>query len=292
MENGAFSGPAGGIFKSTDGGNNWRPLTLGLPAVTQANLTVSTSNPKVVYAMAASAPAAGANPAPAAGGRGGRGGGGGTVGLYKSVDGGENWVLAAKGRTPDPRPLARIGGGDLPTIAVDPKNDNVVYSCSTVLWRTEDGGVTWSAVRGAPGGDDYQKTWINPNDPYILIVVSDQGGVISANRGESWSNWYTQPTAAMYHVSTDNAFPYRVCGGQQDSGSACVASRSMDGEITFHDWHPANSQEYGIAAPDPRDADMVYGSQRNGGSLYNRKTGQTPPVGPSAQQRQDSGFGL
>ena len=98
-------------------------------------------------------------------------------------------------------------------------------AASTVFWRTEDGGLTWSAVRGAPGGDDYQKAWVNPNNPDILLVVTDQGGVVSANRGASWSNWYTQPTAAMYHVTTDNAFPYRVCGGQQDSGSACVDSR-------------------------------------------------------------------
>jgi len=155
-----------------------------------------------------------------------------------------------------------------------------VYSSSTVLWRTEDGGITWSAVRGAPGGDDYQKTWINPLNPNIIVQVSDQGGVVSANRGVSWSNWYTQPTAAMYHVSTDNTFVYRVCGGQQDSGSACVKSRSDDGEITFHDWHPVNIQEYGVAAPDPRDPDLVYGSMRTNVSLYNRKTGQTTYVGP------------
>ncbi|MEP6780708.1 MAG: glycoside hydrolase, partial [Gemmatimonadaceae bacterium] len=163
---------------------------------------------------------------------------------------------------------------------IDPKNENVIYSSSTVFWRTEDGGGTWSAVRGAPGGDDYQKTWINPMNPDILVVVADQGGVISGNRGKSWSNWYNQPTAAMYHVSTDNGFPYRVCGGQQDSGSACVDSRSLDGEITFHDWHPVNIQEYGIAASDPKDPDNVFGSQRSNVSLYNRKTGQSNTVGP------------
>src|SRR4030095_4509312 len=190
------------------------------------------------------------------------------------------WPRAAAPRQPDPRPLARIGGGDLPTLSVDPKDPDVVYSCSVVLWRTEDGGVNWSAVRGAPGGDDYQKMWINPNDTGILIVVSDQGAVISANRGVSWSNWYTQATAAMYHVSTDNAFPYRVCGGQQDSGSACVDSRSNDGRIPFHDWHPFNIQEYGEAAPDPKNPDLVYGSARTNVSLYNRKTGQTKAVGP------------
>ncbi|HEY2907255.1 MAG TPA: hypothetical protein VGJ29_15240, partial [Vicinamibacterales bacterium] len=284
-----FGGAGNGIFKSTDGGTTWKPLTDGLPSIIQANIAIAPSNSRVVYAAAAgSAPNAaggrGANPTT------------GVVGFYKSTDGGEHWkpvVMSAAGAGQakvDARPLARIGGGDLPTVTVDPKDENVVYTASQVMWRSEDGGVNWSAVRGAPGGDDYQKIWINPNDPRILLVVSDQGGVVSANRGQSWSNWYTQPTAAMYHVSTDNAFPYRVCSGQQDSGSACVDSRSMDGQITFHDWHPVNVQEYGVAAPDPKDADLVYGSARTNVSLYNRRTGQTTQVGPSAEQRA-GGFG-
>ena len=91
-------------------------------------------------------------------------------------------------------------------------------------------------------------------------------------------------TAAMYHVSTDNAVPYRVCSGQQDSGSACVNSSSMDGRITFHDWHSVSIQEYGIAASDPKDPDLVFGSGRNNVTLYNRKTGQTTLVGPSREQ--------
>ena len=289
IEGGAFGGSSGGIFKSTDGGGSWKQLTNGLPTVSQANIAVARSNSKVLYAVVAGDAAAGG---------GGRGGGGGAIGFYRSIDAGEHWHLAINAlgagtsvtpRTPDNRPLGRIGGGDLPTIVVDPNNSNVVYSASTVFWRTEDAGLTWSAVRGAPGGDDYQKAWVNPNNSDILLVVSDQGGVVSANRGVSWSNWYTQPTAAMYHVTTDFAFPYRVCGGQQDSGSACVDSRSMDGEITFHDWHPVNIQEYGIAAPDPRDPDLVFGSQRRGVSLYNRKTGQTSAVGPDTSARGPKG---
>ena len=276
-ENGAFGGPGGGIFKSTDGGSTWNQLAGGLPPIVEANLGLAPSDPKVIYATVAAEGGAGGG---GRSGRGGRGGGGGSIALWKTTDGGGHWALAAN--PPDPRPLARIGGGDLPTITVDPKNENVVYSCSTVFWRTEDGGKTWSAVRGAPGGDDYQKSWVNPDHPNIILLVADQGGVISANRGESWSNWYTQPTAAMYHVTADNAFPYRLCGGQQDSGSACVESRGMDGEITFHDWHPVGIEEYGMAAPDPKNPDLVYGGKV---SLYNRVTAQKASVGPPGSGR-------
>jgi photosystem II stability/assembly factor-like uncharacterized protein len=284
VEGNSFNGASGGVFKSIDGGSTWKQLGGGLPTVLEANLAIAPSNTKVLYAMVAGAPSAQA----AARGQTEE------LGLYKSGDAGEHWHLAihdpdAKDRgaasKPDPRPLLRIGGGDLATLAVDPKNENVVYSASIVFWRSENGGVTWSAVRGSPGGDDYQKVWINPNDPKILLVVSDQGAVVSANRGVSWSNWYTQSTAAMYHVSTDNSFLYRVCGGQQDSGSACVDSRSMDGEITFHDWHPVDIQEYGIAAPDPKDPDKVFGSMRRNVSLWNRKTGQITYLGPDSMQR-------
>jgi photosystem II stability/assembly factor-like uncharacterized protein len=289
FENGAFGGTDGGIFKSTDGGASWKQLTTGLPAIIQVNLAIAPSNPRTIYAMIAADNPGGTAPANP-GGRGGRGGRGGNISFYKTTDGGDHWGLATEdtrvfetGSTgrhpPDNRPLGRIGGGDLPTITVDPKNERVVYSCSTVFWRTEDAGLTWSAVRGAPGGDDYQKSWINPNNPDIILLVSDQGGVVSANRGESWSNWYSQPTAALYHVTADNAFPYRLCSGQQDSGSACVDSRSMDGEITFHDWHPVDVEEYGEIAPDPKDPDLVYGGKV---TVYNRLTGQHTNVGPPA----------
>jgi photosystem II stability/assembly factor-like uncharacterized protein len=293
MENGSFGGTDGGIFKSTDGGSTWNKLSAGLPPVIEANLAIAPGNPKIIYAMIASPAAAPPAGAPAAAGRGGRGGGGGGRGggggtaFYKTTDGGDHWFLAtddpriaetgSQRHPPDNRPLGRIGGGDLPTITVDPSNENVVYSCSTVFWRTEDGGLTWSAVRGAPGGDDYQKSWVNPNFPQIILLVSDQGAVVSANRGESWSNWYNQPTAAMYHVTADNAFPYRLCSGQQDSGSACVESRGMDGEITFHDWHPVGIEEYGEAAPDPKNPNLVYGGKV---TVYNWLTSQKENVGP------------
>ncbi len=273
VESGAFGGTGGGLFKSTDGGTTWKQLTDGLPDIIQTNFAVAPSNSKVLYATVAGQTAGG--------------GGRGSVGLYKSIDGGDHWFLTVRGldgsgtRAPDTRPLGRIGGGDLPTLTVDPKNADVVYSCSVVFWRSEDGGLTWTAVRGAPGGDDYQRAWINPINTDIIVVVTDQGAVVSANRGDSWSNWYTQPTAAMYHASTDNAFPYRVCGGQQDSGSACVDSRGNDGEITFRDWRPVGIQEYGEAAPDPKNPDLVYGSSRSNVTRYDRKTGQIKNVGPN-----------
>lgn len=266
-ENGSYTGTSGGLFKSTDGGNTWQQLTNGLPQVIEVNLAIAPSNPDVVYAAVASQGAGGG------GGRGGRGGGG-AVEIFRSNDAGAHWTRA----TEDTRPTARIGGGDLPTLTVDPDNANVVYSCTPVLWRSEDGGATWSAVRGAPGGDDYQKVWVNPTNHNILLVVSDQGPVISVNYGVSWSNWYTIPTAAIYHVGTDDAFPYRACGGQQDSGSVCVKSRGNDGEITFHDWHPVGIEEYGAAAPDPKNPDLVYGGKV---TVYNREDGQIANVGPA-----------
>jgi photosystem II stability/assembly factor-like uncharacterized protein len=277
IEGQGFGGAANGVFKSTDGGSTWKQLIDGLPNVIQANIAIAPSNTKVIYALASTA-IQGNNVT-------------GTVNLYRTTDGGEHWAPVVDGSSDqlDTRPLARIGGGDLPTVTVDPKNENVIYSASVVMWRSTDGGATWTAVRGSPGGDDYQRIWVNPNDTDIILAVADQGGVVSANRGMSWSNWYTQPTAAMYHVSTDNSFAYRVCGGQQDSGSACVDSRSPDGMITFHDWHPVNIQEYGIAAPDPKDPDLVYGSARNNVSLYNRRTSQTTQVGPDMSAKGPNG---
>ena len=198
----------------------------------------------------------------------------GPVGLYRSDDGGDHWVHAPED---DTRPEERIGGGDVPVPLVDPKDPDTVYVASIVSWKSTDAGKTWTALRGSPGGDDYQNVWINPNNTKIIALASDQGVVISQNGGESWAEWYNQATAQMYHATADNAFPYRVCGGQQDSGSACVPSRSNDGRITFHDWHPAGIEEYGYAAPDPLNPDIVYGGKV---TRYDRRTGQIQNVEP------------
>src|SRR5206468_10140022 len=93
---------------------------------------------------------------------------------------------------------------------------DIVYSSSIVTMRSTDGGKTWTSLRGAPGGDDYQNLWINPNFPNILLLTSDQGALVSVNSGQTWSSWYNQPTGQLYHAATTNSFPYLVCSGQQD----------------------------------------------------------------------------
>ncbi len=263
-ENAVWAGTGGGIFKSTDGGTTWKPLTTGLPPVVQANLAICMSNPKRLYATVASVaePGASAN----------RGG----SGIYRSDDAGETWVRI----TTDSRPAGRIGGGDLPMPLPDPKNPDRVVMASTVSWVSNDGGKTWAPFKGAPGGEDYQNGWINPDNPDIMILTVDQGAVVTLNGGRTWSSWYNQPTAALYHVAADNAFPYRVCSGQQESGSACVSSRGNYGAISDRDWLPVGVDEYGYVAPDPLDADIVYGGRSV--TRFDRRTGQTSTVGPTA----------
>ena len=126
---------------------------------------------------------------------------------------------------------------------------------------------TFMTPRGAPGGDDYHRIWINPDHPEIMLIATDQGAIVTVNDGETWSSWYNQPTAQMYHVTADNAFPYRVCSGQQESGSACVNSRSDFGAITYRDWTPVGVTEYGYVAPDPLDPDI--------GSTTSRRCGRS-----------------
>ena len=259
-----FSGTAGGLFKSTDGGNTWKKLTQGLPDdLVQINVAIAPSQPNRLYATLATT-----KPSEYASGKG--------LGFYRSDDGGESWTQI----TNDPRPAMKIGGGDLPMPKIDPKNADVVYSASIVTIRSSDGGKTWMSIRGAPGGDDYQNLWINPENPNIILLVADQGAIVTVNGGETWSSWYNQPTAQIYHVSATNTFPYKVCGGQQESGSVCILSRGNDGEITFRDWHPVGVIEYGYVAPDPLDQDIVYGAGRNEVSRFHWSTGQVENVTP------------
>ncbi len=259
-----FQGTGGGLFKSTDGGDTWQRLGGGLPVnTTQVNFSIAASRPDRLYAVV------GTNEpgtySSAAG-----------LGVFRSDNGGETWTRI----TSDPRPALRIGGGDLPIIRVDPSNPDVVYSAGLVTMKSVDGGQTWSPLRGAPGGDDYQNLWISPVDGNTLALVSDQGAVITVNGGRTWSSWFNQPTAQLYHVSVAPTFPYRVCAGQQESGSMCISSRGNDGSITGRDWHPVGVIEYGYVAPDPLDPDVVYGAGRNEVSKFHWSTGQVQNVTP------------
>ncbi len=260
----AYGGDDGGIFKSTDGGATWNKLTKGLPkGLVHAYVAIAPSRPSRLFATVAVNLEGDYQTDKG-------------LGIYRSDDAGETWRRI----TTDPRPAFRIGGGDLPVPKVDPKDPDVVYSASIETWKSVDGGKTWTAIRGAPGGDDYQNLWINPNNPNIILLVADQGAIVTVNGGKTWSSWYNQPTAQLYHVIATNTFPYRVCGGQQESGSVCISSRGNDGAITFRDWHPVGVIEYGYVAPDPIHPNIIYGAGRNQVSRFHWDTGQVQNVTP------------
>ncbi len=262
-ENGTFGGPGSGLWKSIDGGDTWAQLTNGLPTPAQGlgriGFCICPSLPSRLYATVDC--------------------GEGTEnarnysGIYRSDDAGATWYRS----NPDPRLWGR--GSDFAEIKADPKNPDIVYSANVVTWKSTDGGKTWQAWRGAPGGDDYHRIWINPDDPKIILLASDQGAIITVNGGQTFSSWYNQPTAQFYHVSTDNAFPYNVYGGQQESGSVGVSSRGNDGQITFREWHPVGVEEYGYVAADPLDPNIIYGGKI---TKHDKRTGQTQNISPEA----------
>src|SRR5690242_4383657 len=259
-ENGVFNGDGGGIFKSTDGGKTWHQLNKGLPAnIVQANIAIAPSAPKTLFAAVRTK----------------------TISkLYRSDDAGETW----HGTTDDSRPGLGIGGGDLPVVRFDPKNPQIIYSASIVCWKSTDGGKTWDGWRGAPGGDDYQNVWINPNNPDIILLGSDQGAIVTVNGGKSWSSWYNQSTAQLYHVSADNSLPYQLYSGQQESGSVGIKSRGDEGRITFRDWRPVAAEEYGYVVADPLDPDIIIGGKL---TRFDRRTGQAQNILPVPVQTED-----
>jgi len=259
-ENGEWNGEASGLYKSIDGGATWKKIIKGLPTTTQDGLgrigfTIAPSNSKRMYATVDAEKKGG---------------------VYRSDDGGESWYLL----TADGRFWGR--GSDFAEVKADPKNENIVYSANVVLWKSIDGGKNWKGIKGAPGGDDYHRFWINPNNTNIIAIGLDQGGTITVNGGETYSSWYNQATAQFYHVSTDNAFPYNVYGAQQESGSIGIASRSNDGGITFREWHSVGVEEYGYIAADPLDPNIIYGGKI---TKYNKLTGQLQNISPETSRK-------
>ena len=229
-------GPGGGVFKTTDGGDTWRQLTVGLPTegLGRIGVAVAPTNRQRVYAIVDAK----------------------AGGLYRSDDAGATWQLIAK----DARIWGR--GWYFNKVTVDPKNADTVYVSNTSLYRSTDAGKTWTALKGAPGGDDYHQLWIYPDDPLRMIVASDQGAVVTEDGAQTWSSWYNQPTAQLYHAAADNRFPYWVTGSQQDSGAVGVPTRSMHAEISMHDWTPVCAGgESDYTAPDPLHPNILFGGR-------------------------------
>jgi len=248
-----------GLYKSTDGGSTWKALTKGLPTgedkLGRIGVAIAPSDSNRLYASVEADKGAG---------------------VYRSNDAGESWTLVNGDHRIGGRGPGAMG------IAVASDNPDVLYVLNTASWKSTDGGKTFAGWKGAPGGDDYQRIWINPYNPQIIALSADQGAVVSLNGGETWSSWYNQPTAQFYHVTTDNRFPYWVYGAQQESGSAATVSRSDYGEITFRDWRLLGVEEYGTIAIDPLDNNIVYGGRV---SRTNLALGEVQDVSPEPVRR-------
>jgi photosystem II stability/assembly factor-like uncharacterized protein len=263
-ENAKFSGPNSGLYKTIDGGENWNKLENGLPGAEQnlgrIGLGIAPSDTSRIYATVAADEKGG---------------------LYRSDDAGENWTLISE----DYRVYGR--GGDFAELKVHPQNPDIVFSGNIASYKSIDGGYTWSSIKGAPGGDDYHRIWINPLNPEIMLFAADQGATITLNDGKTWSSWYNQPTSQLYHVSTDNQFPYWVYGGQQESGAIGIASRGNGGQISFRDFMGVGADEYSYVAPDPKNPDIIYGGRV---IKFNKKTGQSQNIAPEILRSSDTRF--
>src|SRR6185436_9538678 len=254
-----------GIFRSSDGGKSFERVLYKDENTGGTDVVLDPSNPNIVYAALWQARQGpwenGAFNGPGSG-------------LFKSTDGGTTWRQLTAGLPNfETDRLGRIG------IGIAPSRPSRLFAIAEArnpgLFRSDDAGETWTRVNSDPRvlarPSDATDVRVHPTNPDIVAMTSDQGALITLNGGESWSSWYNQPTSAFYHVTTDNSFPYRVCSGQQESGSVCIQSRGDDGQVTFREWHPVGVEEYGYVAPDPLNPDIVYGGKV---TRYDRRTGQ------------------
>ena len=246
------NGPGGGIFKSIDGGTTWNEISSGIPLEGRGHIgiAVAPSNRNRIYAAVDAKDG----------------------GVFSSNDAGATWTRLSN----DKRLWDR--GWYFEKVTVDPKNPDVVYVMNTSVYRSTDAGHKWTPIKGAPGGDDYHQLWINPDDPKRMIVGSDQGGIVTVDGAMTWSSWYNQPTAQIYHVAADYRVPYWVTGAQQDSGAVGTPSRSIHSEISNRDWEGlCAGGESGYTAPDPLHPHILFGGTV---ARCNVLTGETKNVSP------------
>lgn len=248
------SGPGSGLYKSSDGGDTWTQVRgNGFPDhVGRIGIAIAPTEPSRVYAIVD----------------------GDTGGLYRSDDAAAHWRKTSD----DAR--VRQRGWYFGRITVDPHNADRVYAMNTIVLRSDDGGAHFNPLKGDATGDDFHELWIDPANPDRQILGVDQGAIVSLNGGATWSSWHNQPTAQMYHVSTDNRFPYRVYGAQQDSGAVELPSAAVGNErITMEQFKETTAGgEAGMIAPDPDDPDIVYGG---GVERLDLRTEQTHSVDPT-----------
>ena len=269
----------GGLYKSTDGGDTWAKLSGGLPTddfVGRIGIAIAPGNSNRLWAVVDDLGSA----APPARGRGGRPpavpdsqpDAKPTGGVFLSDDAGQTWRLVSKEQRLDSR------GWYFNGVAVDPVNADRAYIINTTTYMTTDGGKTFVPIKGAPGGDDYHQMWINPKDGNRMVLSSDQGVVVSVDGGKTWSSWYNQPTAQLYHLSADNRFPWWLYGAQQDSGGVAVSTMSNEGTLSFRNWEPAClAGESDTVVPDPKDGNILYGS---GAERCDQRLNVMLPAGP------------
>ena len=223
------------LYKSTDGGLTWREIAGGgLPRLAgRISLSVAIgTNAQRVYLI-------------------------GDFGLYRSDDGGTSWRQLAA----DDKRIANAQGGYNSGVYVDSKNPDLVYTVNVTAYKSTDGGSNFTGFKGGPpGGDDPQVMWIDPTDGKRILMGYDQGAIVSLDGGDTWSSWYNQSTEQVYHIATDNSFPYWIYATQQDAGAIATRSRGNLGAVTSIDWKPVPGWEWGTILPDPRNPDVVYSS--------------------------------
>jgi len=248
------NGPGSGLYRSIDGGDHWERVSgQGLPTegLGRIGIAFAPSNPRRIYLIVDAKEG----------------------GLFRSDNSGQSWLRVSHDRRIWQR------GWYFGEASVDPKDPDTVYVPNTTAYQSHDGGKTFAAFKGAPGGDDYHELWIDPDEPRRMILSCDQGAIVTRNGGETWSSWFNQPTGQFYHVVTDNQFPYWVYGAQQDSNAIATPSRSRYRSLNFHDWRPIDAgDESGYIAPDPLNPGVVFGGFVARQDFSDEQVQQMPPT--------------